>query len=72
MTDTIKTINITPTWTGILPALLAAYDSGTVGGRSFARKELERLAQIADAAVEAKEDEERRLTLTEKLKGDRA
>lgn len=47
----MKTIDITPTWRGILPALLAVYTDGTAKGRADALKELQRMADIADQAV---------------------
>lgn len=49
---TIKTIDITPTWEEILPALLAILTEGTTReGREHATKELTRMAKIADAHV---------------------
>lgn len=49
----MKTIDITPTWRGVLPLLLAAYADGTAKGRASAFAELQRMADIADAAVAA-------------------
>lgn len=45
------TIDMTPTWAGILPALLAALINGTQEGQRIAREELARLAKIADNCV---------------------
>lgn len=42
------TIDLTPTWRGILPALLAAMTDGTAEGRRIAREELTRMAALAD------------------------
>ncbi len=50
---TTKTIDLTPTWAGLLPALLALYSNGDVQGRKFAFDELVRMAQTADIAVAA-------------------
>jgi hypothetical protein len=41
-------IDITPTWEGLLPALLAIFESGE---KQYAWTELERMARAADAAV---------------------
>lgn len=49
--EVVGTIDITPTWAGILPVLLAAIENGTPEGRRFAISELRRMAQIADNAV---------------------
>lgn len=44
-------IDITPTWSGILPALLLLLESGSAKGRTAARDELARMAKLADIAV---------------------
>lgn len=55
----MKTIDITPTWRGVLPILLAAYADGTDEGRRNAVIELQRMADLADRYVaEHKEDAE--------------
>jgi hypothetical protein len=47
-----RTVNVTPTWTGLLPLLLeVAMNAETVEARRTAREELQRMARIADAAV---------------------
>ena len=43
-----KTIDITPTWTAILPALIAALEDGTAEGKRLAREELKTMARAAD------------------------
>lgn len=48
-----RTIDITPTWAGILPLLLEGYNNGTETGRKIAKEELYRLCRIADEAVAA-------------------
>ena len=47
-----KYIDVTPTWSQILPALLALLETGTAEGRRTARDELERMAALADRLVE--------------------
>jgi hypothetical protein len=46
----MNTITITPTWAGLLMALLALYEDGD---RAYARAELTRMAMFADAAADA-------------------
>jgi len=41
-------IDLTPTWTGIMPALIAALQNGSPVGENMAREELMRLAGIVD------------------------
>lgn len=48
----VGTIDLTPTWVGVLPLLLAAYSEGTPHGRQLAYAELLRMAKIADQAGE--------------------
>lgn len=48
-----ETIDITPTWEGILPVLLTLAIEGDTGtARETARQELRRMAKLADWAVE--------------------
>jgi len=47
-----ETIDLTPTWSGILPALLALLENGTETGKLTARQELANMARAADRAVE--------------------
>jgi hypothetical protein len=44
-----RTINVAPTWTGMLPMLLALYTDATPDARAFALEELQRMARIADS-----------------------
>lgn len=46
-----KVVDITPTWNGVLPVLLAGYCEGTSKGRQIAEKELRRMARAADQAT---------------------
>ena len=45
-----RMLNLTPTWAGIMPALIAAIQNGTSEGEAMARTELMRLAEMTDAA----------------------
>lgn len=45
-----RSIDVTPTWRGIMPGLVAVLESGTAEGRAMARAELFRLADMVDAA----------------------
>lgn len=47
----VGTIDMTPTWEGLLPGLLLAIENGTAEGRRIAREELARMAQVADLYV---------------------
>lgn len=53
----METIDITPTWSGILPALLLTLAQGTDKGQKIAIEELERMAKLADKYVALKEGE---------------
>lgn len=44
----MQTIDLTPTWSEILPALLRIMESGNAEGRAQAFKELRRMAALAD------------------------
>lgn len=50
--DTTDTLDITPTWVGILPAIVAVIQNGTPQGRAAAISELQRLAATVDAMNE--------------------
>ena len=54
----VQTIDVTPTWSGILSTLLVIYrDAETAEGRKMAVIELQRMAALADKYVEEhKED----------------
>lgn len=45
----VKSINVTPTWRGILPMLVALIENSNDKGRSAAIAELQRMADAADA-----------------------
>lgn len=51
-TKQVGTVDLTPTWAGVMPAMLAAITDGTPTGRDIAKAELTRLALIADALSE--------------------
>lgn len=44
----MKTIDITPTWAGILPTLLVLLQDGSNEGQKTAREELQKMARAAD------------------------
>lgn len=46
---TTQTIDMTPTWAGIMPAIIMALQHGTAEGQAMARAELNRLAKEVDA-----------------------
>lgn len=48
-----RRIDLTPTWAGLMPALIALIDNGTPEGRAVAVAELQRLAEGMDAANKA-------------------
>lgn len=43
-----ETIDMTPTWAGLLPVLLELLERGNAEGKKTARAELARMAQAAD------------------------
>lgn len=47
----IGTIDLSPTWTAILPVLLHALADGSPLSKRIANEELVRMAALADAAV---------------------
>jgi hypothetical protein len=50
----VTTIDLTPSWEQILPALLMLYvNSETTAGRTAAMEELRRMARLADEHVAA-------------------
>jgi hypothetical protein len=52
MAKRIETIDMPPTWSGVMPMLLAAYSEGTTAtARSTAFEELKRMAELADLYV---------------------
>ncbi len=55
MKEKIGTIDATPTWSGILPALLVLIENGSPGA-SIARDELKRMAQLADLYVASQKE----------------
>ena len=46
-----EAVDITPTWSGMLPVLLLLLESGSAKGRADARDELSRMAKLADRQV---------------------
>jgi len=50
----LKTIDLTPTWSNVLPVLLTVLESGSREGKQTAKIELSRMAEIADKYVALK------------------
>lgn len=48
-TPRLRTIDCTPTWAGLMPALFAILENGTETGKRQAREELMDLARKVDA-----------------------
>ncbi len=51
MKKLIGTIDLTPTWEGVLPGLLATFNNSPVEKTNFAESQLQRMAQVADKYV---------------------
>lgn len=47
----VRTIDLTPTWTAVLPIFIAALQDGTPEGQKAAKEELARMAALADQYV---------------------
>jgi 2-methylcitrate dehydratase PrpD len=62
-------IDLTPTWAGVLPALLAVIENGSESGRAAALSELRRMAKAADAAVAVQRAEDANAILWASLGG---
>lgn len=46
-------ITCTPSWSGILPGLLAILEDGDNEGKAIAKQELKRMAELADKYVQS-------------------
>ena len=53
MVEKLKTITLTPTWSDVVPIIVAGLQDGNAEGQRMARQELDRMAAIADQQVEA-------------------
>ena len=51
--DTPRTVDLTPTWSAILPLLLMALKDGQPDAQAVAKEEMERMAQLADIGADA-------------------
>lgn len=49
MTEQPRTIDVTPTWVGILPVLLGLFEKGDKSARDYAIGELEKVCGAVDA-----------------------
>lgn len=52
-----RTVDITPTWTTIVPILLAVLENNALQGRAAAEAELRRMAKLADLYVASQKGE---------------
>lgn len=50
---TTKTIDMTPTWEGMLPILLTLLENGSAAGRATAMAEMRKMAKLADLYVKS-------------------
>ena len=48
----IESIDMTPSWKGIMPAIIAMLEDGTDTGKTIAKAELMRMADILDRMIE--------------------
>jgi len=60
----MNTINLTPTWSGIMPAIIAVLENGTHQGKIIAIEQLTKMAAVADKMVEQERAEEASKTYT--------
>jgi hypothetical protein len=56
---TTTTIDVTPLWEEIVPALVLILENGTASGREIAIAEITRMAQLADKYVAIIRNEEK-------------
>lgn len=54
MRNEVETIEETPTWEGLMPLYLMAYENGESSGRAASLAELQRMAKLADLYVASK------------------
>ena len=57
------TVDITPTWTGILPHMLLVLEDGTKEGKEIIKENFERMAAAADIGVKYVKDKEKQTKL---------
>ncbi len=56
MAKPVKTIDLTPTWAGIMPGIISILENGSEDGRKIAREELMKLARQVDTLNEKEHD----------------
>ena len=56
MSTPIKTIDLTPTWSGIMPGIISILENGNEDGRKIAREELMNLAKQVDSLNNKEQD----------------
>lgn len=58
-----KTIDITPTWVGLLPYMIAVLEDGTHESKETIKENFERMAAAADLAVELTKSDDKQTKL---------
>lgn len=56
MATPVKTIDLTPTWAGIMPGIISILENGSEDGRKIAREELMKLARQVDTLNDKEQD----------------
>ena len=51
-----QVVDCTPTWAGLLPMLLQVLMDGNTEGKQIVRKELQRMAEVADMLKELQDE----------------
>ena len=51
------TVDITPTWSGLLPYMMAVLEDGTHEGKEIVKENFKKMATAADLAVEGSKDD---------------
>ena len=59
MVEKLKTITLAPTWSDVVPIIVAGLQDGNAEGQRIARQALDRMAAIADQHVEALREAEK-------------
>jgi len=65
-----ETIDITPTWSSLLPYMLEVYVDGSKESKSIMRSNFKRMAYAADLMVEIEKNGVNQTTLDDILEGD--
>jgi len=63
MVKKTETIDITPTWSSLLPYMLAVLEDGSDKSKKIMKDNLKRMAYAADLLVEQEKDKAKQTTL---------